>query len=72
MTVVIVLKEDVLRLICGYVTQSGRSLEEKQSLYDKMKGEWVMHSAGDFVMCLNDLNGYIGRHIDGFHGVHEW
>ena len=29
---VVVCEEDVLRLICGYAPQSGRSLEEKQSL----------------------------------------
>ena len=29
-----------------------------------------MHSAGDFVMCLGDFIGHIGRHIDGFCGVH--
>ena len=29
MTLVIVFEEDVLRLICGYALQSGRSLEEK-------------------------------------------
>ena len=28
----VVFEEDVLRLICGYAPQSGRSLEEKQSL----------------------------------------
>ena len=29
-----------------------------------------MHSIGDLVMCLGDLNGHVGRHIDGFNGVH--
>ena len=29
MAVVLIFKEDVLRLICGYALQSGRSLEEK-------------------------------------------
>ena len=29
-----------------------------------------MHSAGDLVMCLGDINGHVGRHIDGFNGVH--
>ena len=28
-SVVVVVDEDVLRLICGYAPQSGRSLEEK-------------------------------------------
>ena len=30
-----------------------------------------MHSADDLVMCLGDFNGFIGRHIDGFDGVHH-
>ena len=29
-----------------------------------------MHSADDLVMCLGDCNGHVGRHIDGFDGVH--
>ena len=29
-----------------------------------------MHSAGDLVMCLGDINGCIGRHIDGSDRVH--
>ena len=29
-----------------------------------------MHSADDLVMCFSDLNGHVGRHIDGFDGVH--
>ena len=33
----VVLKEDVLRLSCGYAPLSGRSLEEKNSFYDELK-----------------------------------
>ena len=29
-----------------------------------------MHSAGDLVMCLSVFRGYIGRHINGFDGIH--
>ena len=29
-----------------------------------------MHSAIDLFMCLGDFNGHVGRHIDGFEGVH--
>ena len=28
-----------------------------------------MQSADDLVMCLGDLNGHVGRPIDGFYGV---
>ena len=29
-----------------------------------------MHSADDLVMCLDDFNGHVSRHIDGFDGGH--
>ena len=29
-----------------------------------------MHSADDLATCLCDINGHVGRHIDGFDGVH--
>ena len=57
-------------MMCGHSPQSGRSLEEKQSFYDDLKCERDMHSADDLVMCLGDINEYVGRHIDGFDGVH--
>ena len=28
-----------------------------------------MHSAGDIVMFLGDINGHVGRNTDGFDGV---
>ena len=28
-----------------------------------------MHCAGDLVMSLGDINGHVGRDINGFHGV---
>ena len=70
MTVVVVFEEDVLRLICGYALQGGRSLEDKQSFYYELRCEWDMHSAGDLVMCLGDFNEHIGRHIDGLYELH--
>ena len=50
MTAVVVSEEEVVRLICGYAPQSGRSLGEKQSFYDELKCEWDVHSAGGLVM----------------------
>ena len=71
MTVVAVLEKDVLRMICGDAPQSA-VMEEKQSFYDEMKGEWDMDSASDLVMCLGDIDGHIGRHIDRYDGDHGW
>ena len=67
---VVLFEEDVLRLICGYVPQSGKRLEEKQSTHDELKRESDMHSADDLVMCLGDFDGHVGIHIDGFDGMH--
>ena len=71
MTLVAVFEEEVLRLICGHAPQSVRSSEGKQSFYVELKCEWDMHSADDLVTHLGDINGYVGRHIDGFDGAHE-
>ena len=60
----------MLKLICGNAQDCVRSCEEKQSSYDELKCEWDMHSADDLVMCLGDINGHIGKHIDGLDGVH--
>ena len=65
----VVYEEEVLRQVCGHAPQSGRSLEEKQYFYE-LKCEWDVHSADDLAMCLCDLNGHVGRHIDDFNGVH--
>ena len=32
-------------------------VSKKNSLFDKQKGEWGMHSEGDIVICLGDFNG---------------
>ena len=47
-----------------------KSLEEKQSFYDEVKCELNVHSPHDFAMCLDDFNGYVGRHVHGFDEVH--
>ena len=70
MTLAAVFEEDVLRFICGYAPNCGRSFEEKQFFYDKLKCELDMHSAYDLVKCLGDINGHVGRHIDAVDGVH--
>ena len=70
MTVIVILEEDVLRLTCGCVLQSGRRLREKLCFYDELKCEWDMHRAVNLAMCLGNINGHVSRHIDGFDGVH--
>ena len=66
--VVLVLEEDDQRLICGYAPQSGRSLEEKQSFHDELKGEWNIHGVVDLVR-LGDSNQHVD--ISGVDGVYR-
>ena len=58
MSVFLVFEEDVQRMICGHAPQSVRSFL-KQSFYDELICEWDLHSAGELVMCLGELNGHI-------------
>ena len=44
MSVVLDFEEDVLRLICWYDPQSGRSLKGKQYFYDELKCYCGMHN----------------------------
>ena len=53
MAVVLDIEEDVLRLICGYTSHSGRSLEEKA--FCVLKSEWSMHDVDDSAVCLVDF-----------------
>ena len=31
---------------------------------------WDIHNVDDLVVCLCDIDEHIGRHNDGFYGVH--
>ena len=54
--IVVVLEEDLLRLICEYDPQCCGSFEEKHSFYYELKGEWDALSADYLVMFLGDIN----------------
>ena len=57
-------------MIYRHAPQRGRSLEEKLSFSEEVNCEWDTHSAHDLVMLLGDINGHVGRHIDGLGAVH--
>ena len=35
-----------------------------------MANEWDLLNPGEVVLGLRNFNGHVGRHIDGFEGVH--
>ncbi|XP_067056003.1 uncharacterized protein [Acropora muricata] len=68
MTVVMVLEEEVLRIICEYGPQSGRMAAEKEHFNDDLRSEWDLHSVGELVLLgMGDFN---GKQIEGYEGVH--
>ena len=52
MTVMMALKEEVVRIICVYGLQSGRTGAEKERFYDDFRSEWDLHSMGEHAMKI--------------------
>ena len=70
MTVVLAFEEEVVRIICVYGPQSGRTSAEKERFYDELRSEWDLHSMGELVLGMGDFNGHVGKRIEGYEGVH--
>ena len=66
-TLVVVFKEDVLRLIFCMLHKVEEVWRTRQSFYDELKCEWDVYYADDLVMCLGNLDGHVNG-IDGVHG----
>ena len=68
MKVVMALEEEVVRIICVYGPQSGRTGAEKERLSDNLWCEWDLHSVGELVLGMGDFNEHFGKWIEGVHG----
>ena len=69
MAVVLAFEKDVLRFNLRVCSTKWEIFLRKHSFYDKLKGEWDMHSSGDLDMWLGDFNqdtGSIMMHLMGF------
>ena len=53
MTVVMAL-EEVVRIICLYGPQSGRTGAEKECFHDDLGSEWDLHNVGELVLGIGD------------------
>ena len=60
-TVVVVLEEEVSRIICVYGPRSGRTAAEKEHFSDDLRSEWDLHSMGELVLGMGDFNGHVGK-----------
>ena len=54
-TVVMVLEEEVSRIICVYGPWSGRTAAEKEHFSDDLRSEWDLHSMGELVLGMGDF-----------------
>ena len=53
-------EEEVIRVICAYAPQVGRSEYEKDPFYNDMASEWDLQNLGEVVLGLEDFNGHVG------------
>ena len=71
MVVVIIFGKKVVRIVCEYAPQCGRSMSEKKKFYEKLARGCEVENANEVLICLGDFNGHIGKEVDGFEGVHR-
>ena len=69
MSLAIVFKE-VLRVVCAYSPQRGKSTEEKELFYEYPSREWTTHHKSELIIGMGDISGNVERNIDGFQGVY--
>ena len=61
-----VFEEEVIRVICAYAPQVGRSECKKDHFYNDMASEWDLQNPGEVNLGLGDLNGHVEKRINGF------
>ena len=69
MAIVLTLGREVMRVICAYGPQNGRTDAEKVHFYAEMGSEWDLGSSSEIIVSLGDFNGHVGKCAEGFEGV---
>ena len=70
MVVVNIFCKKVVRIVCTYAPQCGRSMSEKEKFYGKMARGYEVENQNEVLICLGDFNGHIVKEVDGFEGVY--
>ena len=70
MSLVIVL-EEVIRVVCAYAAQSGKLIGEKEKNSKYLSREWTTQHMSELIIRMGDLNEHVGINIDGFQEVHR-
>ena len=70
MVVIIIFGKKVVRIVCAYAPQCGRSMSEKEKFYEEMARGCEVENENEVLICLGDVSGHIGKKVDGFEGAH--
>ena len=66
MATVLVFEEEVIRVICAYAPQIGRSECKKNDFYNDMASEWDLQNPGEVILGLGNFNRHVEKRIDVF------
>ena len=66
MAMVLIFEEEVIRIICAYASQVGRSECKKDHFYNDMASEWDLQNPGEVILGLEDFNRRVEKRIDVF------
>ena len=66
MATVLVFEEEVIRVICAYAPQVGRSECKKDDFYNDMASEWNLQNPGEVILGLGNFNRHVEKRIDVF------
>ena len=67
---VITFDKEVVRIVCVYAPQCGRSMSWNAKFYEEMSRECVVINSNEVLISLRDFNEHIGKEVDGFEGVY--
>jgi len=62
--------KSVLNLVSVYAPQVGRSMEEKEEFFISLGTVLSAISDGEHLVVCGDMNGHVGKEVNGFEGVH--
>ena len=66
MATVLVFEEEVIRVICAYAPQVGRSECKKDDFYKDMASERDLQNPGEVILGLGNFNRHVEKRIDVF------
>ena len=66
----VLLRKEIIRVICAYAPQSGKPDIQKHKFYDKLVHEWYMKGTKEFTLGIKDFKGYVGKKVNEFEGIY--